>query len=138
MGSAGTPPDLLDFDTFYTQAGSSREGNSAALNPCQATVKLSDPLAGMQKDFVVFVKTSGDENSVSRFQALSPVNEYDHSALMVIIQPNELFGTYKPQMDFRGEILFIADRSGSTEGEKISVLRDALRVYQEPSRHLYF
>jgi hypothetical protein len=130
MGSAGAPPDLLDFDVFYAQASSGREGGSAALNPRQATVRLSDPNAGMHKDFVVFIKTSRDDDLVTRSQALlSPANEHGHSALMVTIQPSELFGTYKPQTDFRGEIVFIADRSGSMEGEKISGLRDALHVF---------
>lgn len=130
MGSAGAPPDLLDFDVFYAQASSGREGGSAALNPRQATVRLSDPNAGMHKDFVVFIKTSRDDDSATRSQALlSPANEHGHSALMVTIQPSELFSTHKPQVDFRGEIVFIADRSGSMGGEKISGLRDALHVF---------
>lgn len=130
MGSAGVPTDLLDFDAFYAQASSGREGGSTALNPHQATVRLSDPSAGMDKDFVVFIKTSGDNNSVTRSQALlSPANEHGHSALMVTIQPSELFSAYKPQMDFRGEIVFIADRSGSMQGEKIAGLRDTLNVF---------
>lgn len=135
MGSAGAPPDLLDFDVFYAQASSGREGGSAALNPRQATVRLSDPNAGMHKDFVVFIRTSRDDDSVTRSQALlSPANEHGHSALMVTIQPSELFSTHKPQIDFRGEIVFIADRSGVKRFLAFEMLSMCLsRAFQTPA-----
>jgi Vault protein inter-alpha-trypsin domain/von Willebrand factor type A domain len=130
IGSAGSPLDLLDFDTFYEEASSPRRGETTILNPRQATVRLSDPNTEMNKDFVIFVKTSSAENKITQSQALlSPINIHNHSALMVTIQPSELFSSYEPKMDFKGEIIFIADRSGSMEGKKISGLRDALQVF---------
>lgn len=130
MGSAGVGPDLLAFDAFYATASSMDKESSEALDMCRATVRLSDPEVGMDKDFVVFIKTSGDDDTVAHSQAiLSPINEHNHSALMVTIRPSELFSEYKPQMDFEGEIIFVADRSGSMEGQKIVGLREAIKVF---------
>jgi hypothetical protein len=84
----------------------------------------------MDKDFVVFIKTSEDDDSVTQSQALLfSANEHSHSALIVTIQLSELFSVYKPQMDFSDEIVFIADRSESMQGEKIAGLRNALNVF---------
>ncbi|KAK3367386.1 von Willebrand factor type A domain-containing protein [Lasiosphaeria ovina] len=125
VGSSGAPPDLTDFDAFYAQASS--EPKKEAFNSHQATIKLSDPTAIMDKDFVVFINNSGDN---ARSEALvSPANGHGHSALMVTIQPSELFRNCGPDMDFKGEVIFVADRSGSMGGEKIAGLRNALHVF---------
>jgi hypothetical protein len=132
MGTAGAPPDLLDFEDFHAQASSAgkRKQGSAKFNLQQATVKLSDPNAKMDKDFVVSINTVENEEPTQRSRALlSPSNEYGHSALMVTIKPSELFSTHIPNIDFKGEIIFIADRSGSMTGEKIAGLRNVLYIF---------
>lgn len=132
MGTAGAPPDLLDFEDFHAQASSAgkRKQGSAKFNLQQATVKLSDPNAKMDKDFVVSINTVENEEPTQRSRALlSPSNEYGHSALMVTIKPSELFSTHMPNIDFKGEIIFIADRSGSMTGEKIAGLRNVLYIF---------
>ena len=132
MGTAGPPIDLKDFETFMAVAMDAAGGKSktTAFNVHQATIRLSDPNAKMDKDFVVFVNSHGDAKQSHQSQALlSPVNEHGQAALMVTINPSELFSTQKANMEFGGEIIFIADRSGSMDGEKISGLRSALHVF---------
>jgi Vault protein inter-alpha-trypsin domain/von Willebrand factor type A domain len=132
MGTVGAPPDLLDFEDFHAQASSAGEKreSSVTFNPQQATVKLSDPNAKMDKDFVVSINTGENQEPTQQSRALlSPSNKYGHSALMVTIKPSELFSMHMPDMDFKGEIIFIADRSGSMVGEKIAGLRNVLYIF---------
>lgn len=50
--------------------------------------------------------------------------------MMVTVCPSELFSDLRESMDeFEGEILFLADRSGSMDGPKIDELKDALLVF---------
>jgi len=75
-------------EDFHAQASSAgkRKQSSATSNPQQVTVKLSDPNAKMDKDFVVSISTVENQEPTQRSRALlSPSTKYGHSALMVTI-----------------------------------------------------
>jgi hypothetical protein len=122
IGTSGPPPEALNFDALARQTG------KAAFNPNQATARLSDRNAIMDKDFVLIIMIY-DASAFHSRALLSPANSFGRAALMVTIKPSELFADISATNNFAGEIIFIADRSGSMEGSKITALRDALCVF---------
>lgn len=106
------------------------------LVPNHAIVRLSDSQVAMDRDFVLLIPSS-DQGLLRTRALLAPSNGSKHAAMMVTLSPNELFSDLQASMDeFDGEILFLADRSGSMTGSKIEGLRDALMVFLKslPSR----
>ncbi|KAH8648096.1 von Willebrand factor type A domain-containing protein [Ilyonectria robusta] len=123
FGRASQPPEASSFSDLAKQ-----KSRDEAYDPRRAMAHLAERDASMGKDFVLLIQTSG--SSLLRSGAvLSPPNAVGHSALMVTVKPSELF-TDLPTLDgFNGEIIFLADRSGSMAGSKINTLRDALGVF---------
>lgn len=94
-----------------------------------ATIRLSHSHAVMDRDFILFIPSFVGGLPKSR-AILAPPGGSDHAAMMVTVNPDELFADLEESMDeFDGEILFLADRSGSMAGPKIAELRDALLVF---------
>lgn len=107
---------------LQSQAGSGR-------NPNHATAKFVGSETALDTDFVLFISPSGKAFLNSRV-LLAPSNGADHAAMMVTVRPSELFSDLRESMnEFEGEILFLADRSGSMRGPKIEALKDALLVF---------
>lgn len=93
-----------------------------------ATIRMSKK-AVMDKDFILFIP-SPDENLRRSQAVLAQAADSDHSAVMVTVRPSELFSDLRESMsEFDGEVMFLADRSGSMSGTKIEELRNALFVF---------
>ncbi|KAH8777333.1 von Willebrand factor type A domain-containing protein [Diaporthe sp. PMI_573] len=98
-------------------------------DPKHATVRLSNDNVAMDRDFVLFIPSPGESLPRSR-ALLARSSDLDHAAMMVTVRPSELFSDLRESMnEFDGEILFLADRSGSMRGEKIEELKNALLVF---------
>lgn len=101
---------------------------ATASNSKRAIVRMSDKTA-MEKDFILFIPSP--DGKLRRSQAvLAQSGDSDHSALMVTVRPSELFSDLRESMsEFDGEVLFLADRSGSMRGPKMEELKHALFVF---------
>lgn len=114
--------------SFESLAELQKQANSGS-NPKHATARLSIDQAIMDGDFVLFIPHS-DGVLVKSRALLAPSSGADHAAMMVTVRPSELFSNLRESMDeFDGEVIFLADRSGSMEGSKIQALKDALLVF---------
>jgi hypothetical protein len=94
----------------------------------KARATFSDQTATLGKDFVLTVTL---DVSSPRSQALleaSP-DQCSGPAVMVTVCPRELFSPQHPTEQFKGEIIFVADRSGSMSGGKMKKLREAMNVF---------
>lgn len=88
----------------------------------------------LQGDFI-FVIQMLEEARLQSHAVMTPANDMGHAALMVSLRPNDLFGSaVRPDM-FKGEILFLLDRSssmgwtrGGTNGRKIETMRSAMSL----------
>lgn len=118
---------LPEAASFETLAQLQRQENSG-FNPKHATARLSNTQTSMNGDFILYIPYS---DGVLKSRALlAPSSGSDHAAMMVTVRPSELFSDLRESMDgFEGEILFLADRSGSMNGSKIEELKDALLLF---------
>ncbi|UKZ61226.1 uncharacterized protein TrAtP1_002494 [Trichoderma atroviride] len=88
----------------------------------------------LKGDFV-FVIQMLEETRLRSHAVITPANDMGHAALMVSLRPNDLFGSaVRPDL-FKGEILFVLDRSGSmdwtqagTDRRKIETMRNAMSL----------
>ena len=124
MGSSGQKADEVQS---FAALGHSQPPTSS-LDPKKAIARLADRNAALDKDFVLRILTHTQSMQVSQ-ALISPVNSAGHAAMMVTIKPAELFSAPESFLKFSGDIIFLADRSGSMEGKKISTLREALQVF---------
>lgn len=94
----------------------------------RSRAKLSDSNTVLGKDFVLIIFAS--DNSPLRSQAvLEPSATLNaDAALMVSIFPQDLFASEPANEAFDGEILLLADRSGSM-GPKMDSLRKAMKLF---------
>ncbi|KAG8162499.1 hypothetical protein KVR01_008264 [Diaporthe batatas] len=128
-----TNPGSQEGEEFEDLASTALEGQPGmGTTPKRATVRMSDKTA-MDKDLILFVP-SPDENPQRSLAVLAPsaagAPGGQHSALRVTVRPSELFSDLRESMaGFDGEVLFLADRSGSMAGPKIEELRNALFVF---------
>jgi hypothetical protein len=95
----------------------------------KARASLSDRNAVLDKDFVLQILATGSTLIASRAVIAMPPTGSAEAAMMVTLYPRDLFGSQVSLDDFHGEIIFIADRSGSMGGSKIETLREALAVF---------
>ncbi|OCK98989.1 uncharacterized protein K441DRAFT_541239 [Cenococcum geophilum 1.58] len=95
-------------------------------DPKKARATLSDRTATLGRDFVLLILAESSTLVASR--ALLE-KQPGHSAIMVTLCPKDLFSSHISTAEFSGEIIFVADRSGSMGGRKIEMLRDALAVF---------
>ncbi|KAH6892946.1 von Willebrand factor type A domain-containing protein, partial [Thelonectria olida] len=123
IGRAGPPAGAVSFSDL-----AKGKNNEEAYDQRKAMARLAERDASMGKDFVLLIQTSGSSFLRSR-AVLSPPNAVGHSALMVTIKPSELFTDLSTLDGFNGEIIFLADRSGSMAGSKMNALRDVLGVF---------
>ncbi|KAM0518927.1 hypothetical protein ACHAPE_003917 [Trichoderma viride] len=88
----------------------------------------------LKGDYVFVIQMLG-ETRLQSHAVITPANDMGHAALMVNLRPNDLFGNaIRPEL-FKGEILFVLDRSGSmnwtqagTNGRKIDTMRNAMSL----------
>ncbi|KAM0476154.1 hypothetical protein ACHAPX_006571 [Trichoderma viride] len=88
----------------------------------------------LMSDFV-FVIQMLEKTRLQSHAVITPANDMGHAALMVSLRPNDLFGSAVCPDLFKGEILFILDRSESmswtqeaTNGRKIETMRSAMSL----------
>lgn len=94
----------------------------------------SESQSALRGDFV-FVIQMLEETRLQSHAVITPANDMGHAALMVSLRPNDLFGSaVRPDL-FKGEILFVLDRSSSmswtqagTYGLKIETMRNAMSL----------
>lgn len=117
-----------EFASFEALAELQSQGKSEH-NPNHATAKFVGSETALDADFVLFIRPS-DKAFLQSRALFAPSNGPDHAAMMVTVRPSELFSDLRESMnEFQGEILFLADRSGSMRGPKIETLKDALLVF---------
>jgi hypothetical protein len=119
----GAAPSSLPAPTFASLASAS---TNIEYDPKKARATLSDRTATLGRDFVLLILAEGSTLLASR--ALLE-KQPGHSAMMVTLCPKDLFSSHISTAEFLGEIIFVADRSGSMGGRKIEMLRDALAVF---------
>ncbi|KAF2489480.1 VIT-domain-containing protein, partial [Lophium mytilinum] len=135
MGAAATynqPIPTTTFSNFAKAASSVKASQNRDFDPNRAIALLADSTATLGKDFVLLILSSGSSLVESRAVMEAPIDGTDESAMMVTLCPQDLFvlnATSETSNRFEGEIIFVADRSGSMMGEKINTLRETLGVF---------
>jgi Mg-chelatase subunit ChlD len=97
-------------------------------DPKKARATLSDRATTLGKDFVLLILVTDKTMLASRALLEPHPSISDHSALMVTINPQELFASTIVIEDVKAEIIFLADRSGSMHN-KIDALISAMRIF---------
>lgn len=121
--------NLVSEATSFEALAELQSQADSGLKPKRATARLSINQTAMDKD-IVFIIPFPDEVFPKSRALLATPSGSSHTAMMVNVSPSELFSDLRESMDeFEGEILFLADRSWSMDGSKISSLKDALLVF---------
>ncbi|KAM5365039.1 hypothetical protein ACJZ2D_011175 [Fusarium nematophilum] len=96
-------------------------------SPRAATVELEDRLTSLDKDLVIAINTALSDNAEAPQACLEthPTLE-NHQALMLTLPPELMTATANSTND--GEIIFLADRSGSMD-DKINSLKSAMLFF---------
>lgn len=124
-GKLKHPTEAASFEALAELQSQAESG----LNPNHATAKFVGSETALDTDFVLFISPS-DKAFLKSRAFLAPSNGPGYAAMMVTVHPSELFSDLRESMnEFEGEILFLADRSGSMRGPKIETLKDALLVF---------
>lgn len=124
-GKMSHVPEASSFEALAELQNQEDSG----LQTHHATVRLSNGQTAMDRDIILFIPFP-DNGLLNSRALLAPSSGSDHMAMMVTVRPNELFSDVRQSMDeFEGEVLFLADRSGSMEGSKLSELKDALLLF---------
>lgn len=93
----------------------------------KASASLAGCSAALEKDFVLMILPNSSDWKASRAIAV-PQPDSQKSTIALSLSPGDLFRKNFNPEDFTGEVIFIADRSGSMR-EKIAALRDVMRVF---------
>ncbi|GIJ92537.1 hypothetical protein Asppvi_001815 [Aspergillus pseudoviridinutans] len=101
---------------------------SDMLDYCKGRATLSDRKAELHKDFVLHILCSSRESSQSQAIAASPPGQPGLSTIAVTVHPGDLFCQKVNMEDFVGEIIFMADRSGSMKS-KIPSLINVMNIF---------
>jgi Mg-chelatase subunit ChlD len=101
---------------------------TSKFDPRKAQATLSDQATVLAKDFVLLILAEDRTILASRALLEPHPSLSDHSALMVTVNPQELFPSEIAIDEAKAEIVFVADRSGSMRN-KIEALISAMRVF---------
>lgn len=124
-GEMSDVPEVSSFEKLKDLQGQAATKNDSRY----ATVRLSDTRMFMIKDFILFIESPG-KMLLKSGALLAPASDSGYAAMRVTVRPSELFSDLHESMeDFDGEILFLADRSGSMAGPKMKALKDALLLF---------
>jgi hypothetical protein len=117
------------FPTFA--AGASSE----TFDPSKARANLADRSAALHRDFILFITLSSPREFMqSQAVATSQPEIPGRSTVAITINPGNLFSQKVNSDDFTGEIIFMADRSGSMAGN-IPSLIDVMNVFLRSLPH---
>lgn len=119
--------NIAELHSLNSAAGSAQK--------LQHVWKYSSKSQPILKGDFVFVIQMLEETRLQSRAVITPVNGMGHAALMVSLRPNDLFGSaVRPDL-FKGEILFVLDRSASmnwtqsgTNRRKIETMRSAMSL----------
>ncbi|KAF2184898.1 VIT-domain-containing protein [Zopfia rhizophila CBS 207.26] len=136
MGTAGEPAPVASFGALSSPS----EAKAEEFNPKNARATLSERTVTLGNDFVLVILAAGSSMLASRALLETSPGAESQSALMLNLNPRDLFAQHIEPETFSGELVFIADRSGSMRGRKMDTLRDALSVLLRsiPSEDVYF
>jgi Vault protein inter-alpha-trypsin domain/von Willebrand factor type A domain len=104
------------------------ESGVPGFNPNKARAILTDQSASLSRDFVLLILTSSPGLFTSRALVEQHPDLPERLAMMVTVNPYDLFASYLSSTAFKGDIIFVADRSGSM-ASKIEALKIAMRVF---------
>ncbi|KAK2803536.1 hypothetical protein FQN50_006971 [Emmonsiellopsis sp. PD_5] len=102
--------------------------STSSFDPSKARVSLSDHEKVLGKDLVLQLSLQGHDSLSSRAVIEHQSGIPNRAAMMLTITPQDLFKGYLSPDTFKGEIIFLVDRSGSML-DKVQALRNALRVF---------
>lgn len=114
------------FDQFA--AGASSE----TFDPSKGRATLADTSTVLERDFVLYILCNPQEFTKSQAFAATQPSQPNLSTLAVSIHPRDLFSQNTSTEDFDGEIIFVADRSGSM----MSKIRSLINVMDISLRSL--
>ncbi|KAI9037340.1 VIT and vWA domain-containing protein [Aspergillus affinis] len=100
---------------------------TGVFDPCKASASLAGRSAVLEKDFVLTILSNSKEWMVSRAIAV-PQPDSNKSTIALSLSPGDLFRKKFSPDNFTGEVIFVADRSGSMNNE-MPALRDAMNVF---------
>ena len=125
LGAAGDPTSVNSVQELRLVSSVPRH------NPNRARATLSDDQSRLNKDFVLLILIFA-EHGARLLASRALVEEHptlvDSLALMVTLNPCDLFTSHLSSDAFRGEIIFVADRSGSMHS-KMESLKRAMVVF---------
>jgi hypothetical protein len=128
MGTAGTVGLLAAVSSFGDLAGADEKLDNG-FDPKKAKATLSERHVTLGRDFVLLILASGSKMLASGALLEESLGAEAQSAMKLTLNPRDLFSSYIEPEAFNGEIIFIADRSGSMHGPKMDTLKDALNVF---------
>jgi hypothetical protein len=115
--------------TDFGDLASAPAPDSGHVDLTRARVTLSDRTATLERDFVLLISGAGSDLLNSQALLEGPSDAFDNNAVMVSITPHDLFGSHVPTADFNGEVIFVADRSGSMLGSKMNCLHGIMETF---------
>ncbi|KAK4145155.1 von Willebrand factor type A domain-containing protein [Dichotomopilus funicola] len=108
------------------------QGQRQDPDPRTAFIRLPEMVAQLDRDFVVEIRTQPEAGLETPQACLERHPQWDgHTAVMLTIPSRLMLGTTATaaaHADGQGEIIFVADRSGSM-GDKIAALRSAMEFF---------
>lgn len=110
------------FDHFA--AGASSE----AFDLSKGRVTLADTSAVLDRDFVLYILSNSRESTKSQALTATQNGQSNATTIAVSIHPRDLFLQNVNTEAFDGEIIFVADRSGSM-GPKIPSLINVMNIF---------
>ena len=138
MGTAdigGIPAAVSTFGELLDAT----ERRDNKFDPKKAKATLSERHATLGCDFILLILTSGSNMLASKALLEEAPGAQAQSAMELTLNPRDLFSPYVEPEFFNGEIIFIADRSGSMHGGKMNTLKDVLSVFLKSlTEEVYF
>jgi Mg-chelatase subunit ChlD len=127
MGTTDTAGSPAVVSNFSGLVGATKESNQK-YDPRKAKAILSERHATLGRDFVLMILSAGSSMLASEARLEEAPTAGMQSAMQLTLNPRDLFSSYVEPESFNGEIVFIADRSGSMGGPKMDTLKNALNL----------
>lgn len=102
--------------------------SSETFDPSKGRATLADISAVLDRDFVLYILCSSQESTKSQALAAAQPGQPNLSTVAVTIHPGDLFLQNVNTEYFDGEIIFMADRSGSMRS-KVRSLSNVMNVF---------
>lgn len=110
------------------EIGAVAAASSETFDPSKGRATLGGTSAVLYRDFVLHILCSSQESTESQAVAAKQPGQPMLSTVAITIHPGDLFVKHVDTEKFEGEIIFVADRSGSMES-KIPSLKNVMNVF---------